>query len=60
MERVKSFYAVNGDIKNSDILLEDAINKWFESVGSINIKNTLQSSSGRLDHHTTITIFYTI
>jgi hypothetical protein len=53
MEKVKIFYVVD-DPKG----LENQINEWLNSTSIIEITRVLQSSSGRLDHHTTVTIFY--
>lgn len=52
-EQVKIFYACN-DAPG----LENSINEWLKHK-SINIVRVLQDASGRLDHHVTITIFYT-
>lgn len=54
MEKVKIFYECNNAAE-----LERRINEWLDS-NKVNITRVLQDASGRLDHHVTITIFYTI
>lgn len=54
MEKVKVFYGCNDAVG-----LEKRINEWIEQ-NKVNITRVLQDASGRLDHHVTITIFYTV
>lgn len=54
MEKVKIFYGCNDP--NG---LEKRINDWLDT-NKVNIVRVLQDAYGRLDHHITITIFYTI
>lgn len=55
--RVKVFYAVNNYIGSAGVSLEQAMNEFFANFDGT-IHEIHQSSSGRMDHHTTITIFY--
>lgn len=54
MEKVKVFYGCNDATG-----LEKRINEWLDS-NKVKIVRVLQDASGRIDHHVTITIFYTI
>jgi hypothetical protein len=50
--KVKTFYACNDHLS-----LEQQINDWISKTNPV-IKFMTQSSSGRLDHHVTVTIIY--
>lgn len=58
MENVKVFYE-NAHSTHSATKLEEKMNDWLNDMSeSIEITRIMQTSTGRMDNHVTITIFY--